>query len=159
MNQEQKDKIISSVYHNNEGYKSQYRTYVDANNKEPSIRLKDVRDWFVRKVEKTRKEGRGWNSFVAQGPNIEYQFDVMFITEKQLPKQEFAYGLAVIDIFTKYATMIPIKSRRHEHIMEALLKAFPVLGKQPEIVMSDPESSMFKREVDEAFEEMGIQYI
>ena len=59
MNQEQKDKIISSVYHNNEGYKSQYRTYVDANNKEPSIRLKDVRDWFVRKVEKPVKKVGG----------------------------------------------------------------------------------------------------
>ena len=159
MNQDQKDKIIKSVYYNDQGYKSQYQTYIDANSKEPSIRLKDVRDWFTRKVERTRKEGRGWNSFVAQGPFQEYQFDVMFITEKQLPNQEYPFGVAVIDVFSKYATMIPIKRRRHEEIMGALLKSFPVIGKQPEVVMSDPESAMFNREVDEAFDEMGIQYI
>ena len=33
------------------------------------------------------------------------------------------------------------------------------MGKQPEIIMTDPESALFKREVAEAFAEMSIQHI
>ncbi len=89
----------------------------------------------------------------------EYQADIFFITEKQLQSQEFPFGLSCIDIFSKYATVVPIKSRKHEDIMRGILKAFKEMGRQPEIIMTDPESALFKREVAEAFAEMSIQHI
>ena len=89
----------------------------------------------------------------------EYQVDIFFITEKQLQSQEYPFGLSCIDIFSKYATVVPIKSRKHEEIMRGILKAFKDMGKQPEIIMTDPESALFTREVAGAFAEMSIQQI
>ena len=43
--------------------------------------------------------------------------------------------------------------------MRGILKAFKDMGKQPGIIMADPESALFKREVAEALTEMSIQRI
>ena len=40
-----------------------------------------------------------------------------------------------------------------------MLKAFEYMGKQPDSVMTDPESSLFKKEVAVEFEKMGVHHI
>ena len=159
MTDEVKDRTIHQIYYGRSGFGSPNQTFADAKAKDPTIRLDYVRDWFRRNIERTKPTGGGKNSFVAPRAYHEYQADIFFITEKQLPKQDYPYGLSCIDIFSKYATVVPIKARKHEDIMNGLLQCFKNIGKQPEILMTDPESALFKREVKEAFDDMNIQHI
>jgi hypothetical protein len=48
-----KNDIIKSIYYDRAGYSSIQKTYNDAKEKEPSITLKNVKDWFSKKLEKT----------------------------------------------------------------------------------------------------------
>ena len=73
--------------------------------------------------------------------------------------QEFRYDLSCIDMFCKCAYVVPIKSRDNEDIMNGMLKEFEYMGKQPDSVMTDPESSLFKKEVAIEFEKMGVHHI
>ncbi len=81
------------------------------------------------------------------------------MTEKQFGKQKYPFGFAVIDVFSKYAAVCPLKGKGHEGMMQALLQSFKEIGKQPEIVYTDPDSAFFKKDVESVFEEAGIQYI
>ena len=124
----------------------------------PSITHSYVKNWFAKNVDRTKAEGRGQNSYVAQRPYQEYQIDVFFITDKQMQHQEYRYGLSCIDIFSKYACVIPIKSTKHEDMLNGTLKAFN-MGKQPDSIMTDLQSSLFTKEVGPTIEGWGIHHI
>ena len=47
-----KNDIIKSIYYDRAGYSSIQKTYTDAKEKEPSITLKNVKDWFFKILEK-----------------------------------------------------------------------------------------------------------
>ena len=85
--------------------------------------------------------------------------DVFFITEKQFQNQTYGYGLSCIDIFSKFAVVIPMKKNDHKRITPAMLEAFRQMGKQPEIVMTDPERALTHKDVKPFFEEASIQHI
>ena len=70
--------------------------------------MADVEEFFKKNVEEERKP-RGENSFVAPHAYFEFQVDLFFISSNDLENQKFTIGLVLIDIFTKYATVIPIK--------------------------------------------------
>ena len=89
----------------------------------------------------------------------EYPADVCYITDRQFPNQDYPYGLSMIDVFSKFATVIRLKERDANHIMPALFKAFQVIGKQPEILYSDDEGALAKKGVAAEFERAGIQHI
>ena len=158
MEQADKDRLIRSLYYKNDGFKSIYNTYRDAKEQEPSITMKDVKAWMSANVEKNRKDIKGYNSFVAQEPHQEYQFDIFEIRPGFLKMQTDQYGLAVIDIFSKYAHVVPMKTKHGKVLMSALLKSFEALGKQPDMLYSDREGAATDKELHAAFDEMGIHY-
>ena len=65
----------------------------------------------------------------------------------------------MIDVFSKYAAVIPLKERDAENIMAAFFKDFQIIGKQPEILYTDNEGALTKKWVAEEFERAGIQHI
>jgi hypothetical protein len=67
------DKTIEKAY--NEFFGNIRDTYTQAKEKDPSIKLDDVKKWFEKnKVRKTNLAG--YNSFVADHAKQEYQIDL-----------------------------------------------------------------------------------
>ena len=156
---EDRDKTIRRVYYGKDGGRSAYKTYLDAKAIDPRITLDWVRGWFKKNVERTRQVGGAKNSYVAPRAFHEYQADLFYITDKQFPNQNYPFGLSVIDVFSKYATVIPLKDRKAVFIMAALFKAFTTIGKQPEILYTDDEGALQQTWVADEFERAGIQHI
>ena len=65
----------------------------------------------------------------------------------------------MIDVFSKYAVVLPIREKKAEPIMEAIFKAFEMMGKQPEILYTDNEGALNTWWVPAEFERAGIQHI
>ena len=82
-----------------------------------------------------------------------------FITDKQFENQKYQFGLSCVDIFSKFAAVVPMEERDHDHVMPAILEAFRQMGKQPEILMTDPERALTHKDVKPFFEEASIQHI
>ena len=73
-----KNNIINNIYRDKSGYGSIQKTYEEAREKDNSITLKNVRDWFAQNVER-KKQLKGYNSFINDGAREEYQVDLAFL--------------------------------------------------------------------------------
>ncbi len=65
----------------------------------------------------------------------------------------------MIDVFSKYAVVLPVSEKKAEPIMEAIFKAFEMMGKQPEILYTYNEGALTTYWVPGEFERAGIQHI
>ena len=58
---------------------------------------------------------------------------IFFISKNDLEnQQEFRIGLVLIHIFSKYATLIPTKSKQPPDVFAGLMEGLQKMGKKPE---------------------------
>ena len=86
-----------------------------------------------------KRKPRGENSFVAPSPfgsiNWFFLFKRLF---GKLPK--FRIGLVLIDILTKYAVVIPIKSKSPSDVLAGMMEGIQKMGRKPKMIYSDEEA-------------------
>ena len=75
-----KQETISKFYFDRSGFGSKATTLKDAREKDKTITMKDVEEFFKKNVEQ-KKQLRGQNSFIPPYPNYEYQMDLFFIND------------------------------------------------------------------------------
>ena len=61
--------------------------------------------------------------------------------------------MVLIDIFTRYSTVIPIKSKQPPNILAGVMEGMQKMKGTPEIVYSDEESSLYNKTVEDYFKE------
>ena len=97
------------------------------------------------------------NSFVAPHANYEYQIDLFFITD--LENQIYKIGMACIDIFSKYATVVPIKSKQSADFLAGLMECLNNMKHKPTFIYSDNEGSLNSKDVVEYLKTKRIDVI
>jgi hypothetical protein len=121
---EEKDKVINDIYFNEAGYGSVKTTYADARLKNNKITLKYVQEWFSTNVGNKKQPG-GTNSFVAQGAYYEFQMDLCFFAD--LENQKFKVGCVCVDIFSKYAAVVPIMSKDTGNVAAGIIECIKMM--------------------------------
>ncbi len=107
-------KIIAKVCRGADGGKPAYKTWLDAKATQPGITLSLVKGWFKLNVEPTNQVWGKRNSYVAPHVHFEYQADLFFVTPKQSKNQKFTIGLSMIEVFSKFAVVIPVKEKQEK---------------------------------------------
>ena len=181
-----KDETISNVYnHQDHGFGSRLDTFKRAHAINPEITMKDVADWFDRKVENKKREP-GFNSFVAHKPREEYQVDLMFLKDPVVPKkvmkahqQKGRYApiveqekteydplpdaskplMVFCDVFSRRIWIVPMQDSKSKTIISALQEGFDKMGDKPEILYSDQEGGLRSKEAQEYLERSNIKII
>ena len=151
-----KNKIISDIYFDRSGFGSIATTFKDAKAKDKSITLADVKAWFEKNLDRKRPMS-GFNSFIAPYAYYEYQIDLFFITNNDLKNQKFRIGLVMIDIFSKFAVVVPIKSKQPPDLLAGIMEGINKMGKKPELVYSDEEGSLNSGVSKEYFDKEKIE--
>ena len=165
MNEEQQaevdatNKVIAKIYFGKEGGLPAYKTWLEAKAIDSGITLDWVKHWFKLNVEPKRQVAGFQNSYVAPRAYHEYQADLFFITDKQFPDQNYPAGSSMYGVFSKYAVVILLKEWKGEQVMEAIFKAFKLMGKQPDILYTDDDGALSNKWVAAEFERAGIQHI
>ena len=59
-----------------------------------------------------------------------------------LPDQVYKIGMLMVDVFTKYTEVIPLKDKTEGSLLSGLMEGFNKMGGKPEIVYSDDEPSL-----------------
>jgi len=161
-----KEQIISNTYYDNEGgFGSIQETYKKAKAQTPEITLDDVKQFMRKQPNKQIKGYRGSNSYTAPFARFEYQIEIMVMAplsknpevKIEPTKKEPRYALVVIDIFSKYADVIPMKENNSESVLQALKEAFKKMG-FPMSIYSDNDGA-FQSVVKKFFEDEGIEHI
>ena len=65
--------------------------------------------------------------------------------------------MVLIDIFTRYSTVIPIKSKQPPDILAGVMEGMQKMKGKPEIIYSDEEGSLYNKTVEDYFKEEGIE--
>ena len=85
--------------------------------------MEDVEQFFKKNVE-IKKRPRGFNSFIAPHNNHTYQCDLFFVGQYDFDEeQKFRGGLVLIDVLSKYAVVVPIKTKNGEDVLEGFKEA------------------------------------
>ena len=152
-----KDDVIKNIYFDRSGFGSVATTFKDAKAKEPSITLNDVKDWFKKNTE-VKKKQRGINSFVAPYNNHTYQVDIFFMGKTDFENtQKFRAGLVLIDVLSKYAVVVPIKSKDTYDVIKGTKEALKKMGEKPQLIYTDDERAIAGEDFQEFVEGEGIK--
>ena len=151
-----KNKIISDIYFDRSGFGSIANTFKDAKAKDKSITMADVKAWYDKNIDRKRPMS-GFNSFIAPYAYYEYQIDLFFITKNDLDNQKFRIGLVMIDIFSKFALVIPIKSKQPPDLLAGIMEGINKMGKKPKMFYSDEEGSLYSKTIIEYLEQEKIE--
>ena len=150
-----KQEIISNVYYDRAGYGSRQRTLKEAREKDKSITIDDVNEFFKKNVEAKRKPV-GQNSFVAPHSAYEYQMDLFFIND--LEDQKFKVGMIMIDVFDKFMHVVAIKSKNEEDLASGMIECLHKMGKKPKILYTDDEGALSKEAIQTYLKEQKIEH-
>jgi hypothetical protein len=134
-----KNEIISKIYYDPAGFGSAKQTYLEARAKDPSIKYEDVKKWLHREVEQ-KKQLKGYNSFIANEPKEEYQIDLFFFKKSDFPIEDYIGGVLAIDIFSRFISIIPIKSKTIPEILDVIKQIIKKMEK-PKSIYSDNEGA------------------
>ena len=115
-----KDAILSKVYFDPAGYGSINQTLKEAKAYDNTITYEYVKNWISRHTER-KTNLSGFNSFIASEPHEEYQMDLMFFTDLKDPV--YTIGLLMVDVFTKYTVVVPVKSKQIHDVAIAIEQA------------------------------------
>ncbi|HEY9704320.1 MAG TPA: transposase family protein, partial [Allocoleopsis sp.] len=131
----------------------------DARKIDKSINLNDVKQFFNENVEK-KTNLKGYNSFIAPHPYYEYQMDLFFIPNDEfLENQNFRVGMLMIDVFTKYMWVVPLKSKSEGDIASGLIECMHKMGKKPKILFTDDETALSSDSIQKYLKEQGIKHL
>ena len=132
---------------------------MDAKAIKPGITLELVKGWLKKNIEPSRQVGGAHNSYVAPRAYHEYQADLFFVTAKQFPNQDYPAGLSMYDVFSKFAVVIPLKEHKGKQVVEAIFKAFTMMGRRPDILYTDDDGALQNKWVADVFKEADVQHI
>ena len=65
----------------------------------------------------------------------------------------------MIDVFSKFAVVLPVSEKKAEPLTEAIFKAFEMMGRKPKILYTDNEGALNTPWVQTKFEEEGIKHV
>ena len=152
-----KQKIISDIYFDRSGYGSKATTLKDAREKEPTIKMSDVEQFFKKNVE-IKAKPRGHNSFIAPHNFHTFQIDLFFVGYYDFDEeQKYRGGLVCIDVLSKFAVVVPIKTKNGEDVLEATKEASKKMGKKSKIIYTDDERAIAGEDFKNYVEGEGIE--
>ena len=154
---ENKQKTIADIYYDRSGFGSKATTLKDARAKNKEITMKDVDEFFRKNVEIKRK-ARGMNSFVAPHNNHTFQIDLFFISKDDIEApQQFRAGLVCIDVLSKYAVVVPIKSKETTDVVSGTMEALQKMKAKPKMIYTDDEKAIASSDFKQYVEDEGIE--
>ena len=151
----EKQKIINDVYFDRAGYGSKQRTLSEAREKDKSITMADINEFFRKNVEQKRKPV-GQNSFIAPHSAYEYRMDLFFIND--LDEQKFRVGVLTIDVFDKFMYVVPIKSKQEGDVASGMIECLNKMGKKPQIIYTDDEGALKKEAIQKYLQDENIEH-
>jgi hypothetical protein len=151
-----RDETLRKIYFDPAGFQSLARLFKEAKQKDKSITMAFVKQWYEKNVEKTKYTG-GTNSFVAPHAKYEYQLDLFFIND--LENQKYKIGLICIDIFSKFMTVVPLPSKQEADVAAGVLECLNNMRGSPKMIYTDDEGSFSSKSMKDILAKKRITHV
>ena len=81
---------------------------------------------------------------------------IYFIND--LENQTFKVGMVIIDTFSRYAVVVPIKSKSEGDVASGLIEGLNKFDEKPQIIYSDDEKALSTDAMKKYFQEQNIEH-
>lgn len=137
LNTEQKD-ILKAIWYAPNGFQGMNKLWGEAKKQDPKITDRSVREWMkeqeVYQLHKVPKKRKSYNRIgTAKGPNYIWFADLIDMRKISGSNRGKAWGLTVIDIYSRKAWAIPIKDKSGVEVTKGLKS----IGSLPKILQTD----------------------
>ena len=139
------DQILNNIWTEN-NYPAKAKLLKLAKESNPAIKAKDV-DTFLDKqlsyqlLKETKNLSSHLGHIVAFKINEIWQIDIYDVSRFETSNKKFKYMFAVVDVFTRFAYIIPMKKKDIESTSKALEDVLGYNKTKPYLIMSDNDSS------------------
>lgn len=151
--------LLTKLYLDPEtGFQSAPKLYKKAKAIDASITNKIVKDFLASQesVQITKETKRAkYHHIVAHHPGNGWQMDLMDMSKYSTINKNYKWILTIIDIYSRRAWALPLKSKGAEHVEAALKELFKT--DKPEQISTDLGGE-FKKEVSKLFEKHNIKH-
>ena len=137
-------KVIHDVYHHPIiGYGSIKPVYKEVKFIDNNITLNAVKEYLSKLPTKQMPfKSRGYNSFVAKAFLEQIHLDIADLIKNAEENDGYRYGLAGVDVFSRYGWLVPMKTKQPHAVIKEIMK---VIG-APKSTFSDMEGSIVPAE-------------
>ena len=97
------------------------------------------------------------NRVIVGGIDKEWQLDLADVQSLMQYNDGYRYLLVCIDVFSKYAWMVPVKSKTGPALVEAF-KVILTSGRKPEKIMTDQGTEFFNKHFQNLLKSENIQH-
>ena len=125
--------LLKSIYtdlRHPASFSSPYTLFRAAEQKNRNIHYKDVESWLETQPVYTKyrriKVKYPHHKVLSRGLRYQYQADLVDYSALKRDNRSFTFLLTIIDIFSRFALAIPIKSKKGLHVAAALEKCYIV---------------------------------
>ena len=157
------DKLLSSIYYNTKNsasFSSSKNLFEEARKKLPSITLKDVKKWLSGQITYTlhKPVQRNFkrNKIIVKRIDEQWEADLVDMREFSMQNNGYKYILTIIDSFSKYAFVRPIKAKTGENITTEFKNIFN--SRTPEHLRTDKGKEFINEELQNLLELKKINY-
>lgn len=131
------------------GYAGEQALYQLARKKSKKIKLEDVRNWLRKQKTYTlhkpiRRKFKRRQTVVA-GIDYQWQADLADMSSMSKLNDNYRYLLCVIDVFSKFAWVVPIKDKTGKTLIQAF-KSVLKTGRSPKSLQTDKGTEFKNRE-------------
>lgn len=127
------------------------------------VKLKDVKavldQQLVTQVYKPvpKKKKDRYITIIAKAPRHQYQADLLDLKSYAKFNKNFRYLLNVVDVYSRYAYAVPVKTKTEEELIPAFEQVFDEMGK-PENLNTDLEAAILGSKFQAVLQKEGIRH-
>ena len=156
------DKLIEEAYEetNYSGADKIFK-YLNKNHNEANITKEEIIDYLESQKQeqllKQNKKPKAQGHIIAAFPGDMIQIDIYDLAKYEAYNKHYKYVFAAVDVFSRYAVAVPMKTKNIDDTTEALKKVIlrSPWGK-PETIMSDNDSSFLGGKFQDLLDDENI---
>ena len=152
------DDFLKNIWSEN-NYPAKVKLLKLAKESNPAVKAKDV-DKFLdaqlsyQLLKETKNLSSHLGHIVAFKINEIWQIDIYDVSRFETSNKKFKYMFAVVDVFTRFAYIIPMKNKDIDSTSKALEEILSYNKNKPYLIMSDNDSSFLGSE----FQKVLVKY-
>ena len=158
------EQVLSKIYYdisNPAGYSSIDKLYNAALKELPNLKLKQVKDWLRRQdtytLHNKARKRYPRRKTLSRGIDDVWQMDLCDMTSHSKYNNGYKFLLTVIDVFSRYAFVRPLKNKSGIEVSKAIKDIFDKEERLPKKVGVDMGSEFYNRNVKSLLDKHGIR--
>ena len=155
------EKVLSDVYYdleNSAGFSSVQKLYAAAKTKFPGLKYTDVADWLKSQntytLHRPKRKNFLRNHTIASTVDELWQADLVDMQEFKKDNRNNGYILTVVDVLSKYAFAVPVKTKHGDIVANAFRSLFD--KRKPCYLQTDQGKEFLNAQVKGVMKEYGV---